>query len=71
MQQPELQKRVEKFLQEIGVPGFIVFGYMDSKTEPDIQKQQLHIVSSFKDMPTNVAVKGLSKLLSDFTEKAL
>lgn len=71
MKQSDLQKRVEQFLNEIGVPGFIVFGYMEQEPNIEAAKQQLHIVSSFKDMPTNAAIKGLTRVVSDFANKAL
>ncbi|HLD63573.1 MAG TPA: hypothetical protein VI913_01620 [Candidatus Peribacteraceae bacterium] len=64
MDQANIQKQVEEFLKSLGVPGFIVFGY---KTEKD----QFSIVSSYNEMPTNAAIKGLSRVLAEFTERAL
>lgn len=60
----EIQQKVENFLNELGVPGFIVFGY--KKTD-----QEFEIVSSFNEMPTNAAIKGMSKVLHDFGDKTL
>ena len=64
MQESEIQEKVEQFLHELGVPGFIVFGYQKTDNE-------FSIVSSYNEMPTNAAIKGLSRVLHEFTERAL
>lgn len=64
MDHSDIQQKVENFLRELGVPGFIVFGY--KKTD-----QEFEIVSSFNEMPTNAAIKGMSKVLHDFVERTL
>jgi hypothetical protein len=64
MDHAHIQKQVEEFLRSLGVPGFIVFGYKTSKDE-------FAIVSSYNEMPTNAAIKGLSKVLSEFIDRTL
>lgn len=64
MDQPEVQKKVEAFLQNLGVPGFIVFGYQKTG-------EKFEIVSSFNKMPIKTAIKGLSKVLNDFISRTL
>jgi hypothetical protein len=59
-----VQQRVEQFLKQLGQPGFIVFGY---KTDDN----QFAIVSSYNQMPTSAAIKGLSKVLHEFIERTL
>lgn len=59
-----VQKKCELFLQELGIPGFIVFGWQ--KTD-----DQFGVVSSFHEMPINAAVKGMTWALNDFVGKSL
>ena len=58
----DIQRKCEAFLKELGVPGFIVFGWQKAD-------QQFGVVSSFHEMPVNAALKGLSWALHDFTNK--
>jgi hypothetical protein len=69
MDQKKIQQQVEQFLQGMGTPGFIIFGYIEPNA--DEKNPRCSIVSSFKDMPANAAIKGISKVLSDFSNKAL
>ncbi|MBP9772998.1 MAG: hypothetical protein KBD00_00025 [Candidatus Peribacteraceae bacterium] len=64
MDHAEIQKKCEVFLTELNAPGFIVFGWQKKDAE-------FGIVSAFKDVPTNAAVKGLSWALNDFVGKNL
>lgn len=64
MDQPEVQKKVEAFLKELGIPGFIVFGY---KKEDD----KYQIVSSYNEMPKNAAIKGMSTVLHELIKHSL
>ena len=64
MDQSELQTRVEQFLQELGMPGFIVFGYMQ-------EEGKCEIVSSYNEMPINVAIKGLSDVVNQLISRTL
>lgn len=59
-----IQHKCEAFLQELGIPGFIVFGWQ--KTD-----EQFGVVSSFHEMPVNAAVKGMTWALNDFAAKSL
>ena len=59
-----IQKKCEDFLRELGVPGFIVFGWQK-------ENNQFGVVSSFHEMPANAAMKGLTWALNDFTNKLL
>ncbi len=60
----EIQRKCEQFLQDLRIPGFIVFGWQKSD-------QQFGVVSSFHEMPVNAAVKGMTWALSDFVQKSL
>ncbi len=60
----EIEKKIEQFLSQLGVPGFVVFGWNGTGDE-------FQIVSSFKDIPPNAAIKGLSWALHDFINKTL
>lgn len=60
----DIQQKCQEFLQQLGVPGFIVFGWQKDD-------DQFGVVSSFHDIPVNAAVKGLSWALHDFTSKSL
>lgn len=70
MDQSEIQKRIEDFLAELGVPSFIVFGW---KKDPSTSSGQAEfgVVSSYHDIPPNAAIKGMSWALSDFVGKTL
>ncbi|ALM09532.1 MAG: hypothetical protein PeribacterA2_0137 [Candidatus Peribacter riflensis] len=64
MDQPELQKRVEAFLKDLGIPSFIVFGFQKSEKE-------FGFIWSHHQAPSNVVIKGLSWALHDFVQKKL
>ena len=69
MDQPDIQKRIEAFLQELGVPSFIVFGW---KKGADAEgKAQFGIVSSYHKVPPQAAIKGMSWALNDFISRSL
>lgn len=59
-----IQRKCEAFLQELGIPGFIVFGWQKNN-------EQFGVVSSFHEMPVNAAVKGMTWALNDFVSKSL
>ena len=60
----DIQTKCELFLKELGVPGFIVFGWQKDDA-------QFGVVSSFHEMPVNAAVKGMTWALHDFANKSL
>lgn len=64
MNSDEVKAKCEQFLKELGVPGFIVFGWQKDG-------EQFSVVSSFHKMPVNAAVKGMSWALHDFVNKSL
>jgi len=64
MDQKEIEKKMEAFLKDLGVPSFIVFGWKKNEKE-------FGIVSSQHKMPPNVAIKGMSWALNDFIHKSL
>ena len=64
MDQAKIQKQVEAFLKSLGMPGFIIFGYRTDDNE-------FAIVSSYNEMPTNAAIKGLSRVLNEFIERVI
>lgn len=64
-----IQAKCEQFLKELGVPGFIVFGW---QKDPEGEGQtEFGVVSSFHQMPIPAAVKGMTWALSDFVAKSL
>lgn len=64
MNNDEIQAKCEQFLRELGVPGFIVFGWQKDDA-------QFGVVSSFHEMPVPAAVKGMTWALNDFVTKSL
>ncbi|MBT4119943.1 MAG: hypothetical protein HOG89_00615 [Candidatus Peribacter sp.] len=64
MDQEEVQKKVEAFLQELNVPSFVVFGWKKTESE-------FGVVSSHHEIPPNAAIKGMSWALNDFINKSL
>jgi hypothetical protein len=60
----DIQAKCEVFLKELGVPGFIIFGWQKDDAE-------FGVVSSFHEMPVNAAVKGMTWALHDFANKSL
>jgi len=64
MDNQDIQQKCEAFLRELGVPGFIVFGWQKDD-------QSFGVVSSFHEMPVNAAVKGMTWALNDFAAKSL
>ncbi len=63
-EQKDIEKKCQEFLKQLDVPGFIVFGW---KKKDD----QFGVVSSYHEMPKNVAIKSMSWALHDFVSKAL
>ncbi|MCF7844968.1 MAG: hypothetical protein K9M03_04035 [Kiritimatiellales bacterium] len=70
MDQQDIQKKIESFLEDLGVPSFIVFGWQKDDGKSPEQKQ-FGVVSSYHKVPTNVAIKGMSWALNDFISKSL
>ena len=64
MDQPELQQRIEHFLQDLGIPSFIVFGFQKGEKE-------FGFISSYRQVPPNVAIKGLTWALHNFVQQNL
>jgi hypothetical protein len=64
MDSDEIQKKCSDFLAQLGIPGFIVFGW----EKPD---KQFGFVYSHRQMPPTVAVKGMTWALHDFANKKL
>ena len=72
MDQSEIQKKVEAFLKELGVPSFIVFGWQKGENKQgEKKKSEFGVVSSYHKMPTNAALKGMSWALNDFINRSL
>ncbi|MBU0458040.1 hypothetical protein KJ652_05890 [Patescibacteria group bacterium] len=69
MDQEDIQKKVEGFLQELGVPSFIVFGFQKDASEEG--KVEFGVVSSHHKIPPNAAIKGMSWALNDFIARSL
>jgi hypothetical protein len=66
----DIQRKCEAFLRELGVPGFIVFGWQ-KETKDEAGHAQFGVVSSFHEMPVNAALKGLTWALHDFTNRLM
>lgn len=64
MDHAELQQRIEKFLSDLDVPSFIVFGFQKDEKE-------FNFISSYRKVPPPVAIKGLTWALNDFVQKNL
>lgn len=64
MDNNDIQRKCEEFLNELGIPGFIVFGWQKDN-------EQFGVVSSFHQMPVNVAIKGMTWALNDFIGRSL
>lgn len=64
MDNTEIQKKCALFLKELGIPGFIVFGWQK-------EDKQFGFVYSHRQMPSEVAVKGMTWALHDFVTKKL
>lgn len=64
MDRKEIEQKCEQFLQSLGVPGFIVFGWQEAD-------KKFSVVSSAHHMPTNAAIKAITWALHDFVNKAL
>ncbi len=64
MDRKDIERKCEEFLQSLGKPGFIVFGWQEDN-------QQFSVVSSAHRMPTNAAIKAITWALHDFVNKAL
>ena len=57
-----IQKKCEEFLEQLGVPGFIIFGW-------EQQKDKINFVSSYREMPVKAAMKGLCWALDELATK--
>lgn len=61
--QREIEKKCQEFLEGLGVPGFIVFGW---QKEPG----EFGVVSSYHEIPPPVVVKGIAWALHHVTDQA-
>ena len=57
----EIQRKCEEFLKELGIPGFIVFGWQKAGKE-------FAIVYSTRQTPPNLVVKGVSFVLQEISK---
>lgn len=64
MNNAEVEKKCQEFLENLGVPGFIVFGWQKSD-------EQYGFVYANKDAPPPVTLKGLLWAAHDFAQKKL
>ena len=64
MDNQEISEKCSAFLKELGIPGFIVFGW----EKPD--KKYGFVYSNHKT-PPNVALKGMLWAASDFANKKM
>ena len=71
MDQEDIQKRVEAFLKDLGVPSFIVFGWQKGDPASGTGHVEFGIVSSQHNVPANAAIKGMSWALQDLVNKSL
>ncbi|PIP65343.1 hypothetical protein COU77_02970 [Candidatus Peregrinibacteria bacterium CG10_big_fil_rev_8_21_14_0_10_49_16] len=64
MDNADIQKQCQKFLEDLGIPGFIVFGWQKS------EKQYGFTYVNHKTPPA-VTLKGMLWAAKDFAEKKL
>ena len=64
MQQDDIQKKCEELLTQLGIPGFVIFGWKKSDTE-------FGMVQAYREVPVPAAIKGLSWALNDLVAKTL
>jgi hypothetical protein len=57
-----VQQKIEAFLEELGVPGFLLFGFQ----KPD---GQFGVVYSSRKAPPPVVVKSMTWALHDYVQK--
>jgi len=69
MDNPDVQKKCEEFLQSLGVPGFLVFGWKKGSDEEG-KKAEFGVVSSYHQMPKDAALKGMTWALQDFVQRS-
>lgn len=64
MNEDEVREKCEKFVQGLGVPCFIVFGWEKGGN-------QFGMVSSYHKMPVQAVIKGMSWALNDIVNKSM
>ena len=64
MNRDAVQKKVEMFLKELGVPGFITFCWKEDE-------QKFGLVHAQNQMPTNLLIKAMSGLLNQIINQTL
>lgn len=70
MDNAEVQRKCEAFLQSLGVPGFIIFGWKKGEV-PEGKQAEYGIVSSYHQIPKEAAIKGMTWALQDFVKRSL
>jgi hypothetical protein len=72
MNEEEVRKKCEAFVQSLGMPCFIVFGWEKKDDEAkSVNQKQYGMVSTYHEMPTPAVVKGMTWALSDIVNKAM
>ena len=74
MNEEEVRKKCEAFVQSLGIPSFIVFGWKkaDLKDEKTGKATaQYGMVSSYHKMPSQAVVKGMTWALNDIVNKTM
>jgi len=64
MDREDIQKKVEAFLQQLGVPGFITFCWKEDG-------EKFGLVHAQREMPTNLLIKAMSGLLNQIINQTL
>ncbi|PIQ76195.1 hypothetical protein COU78_01400 [Candidatus Peregrinibacteria bacterium CG10_big_fil_rev_8_21_14_0_10_49_24] len=64
MNEDEVRKKCEAFVQGLGLPCFIVFGW-------EKESNQFGMVSSYNKMPVQAVIKGMSWALNDIVSKSM
>ncbi len=60
----DIRQKCEAFLQSLGVPAFLVFGW-------EKEEGEYGMVSSYHEMPANAVVKGMTWALTDIVNKTM
>ncbi|MDO8649523.1 MAG: hypothetical protein Q7R81_07135 [Candidatus Peregrinibacteria bacterium] len=58
MDNAEIQRKCEEFLETLGIPGFVFFGWK----KPD---NQFGFVYSYRQFPRNIGIQGLEWALKE------
>ncbi|MDA1209289.1 MAG: hypothetical protein O2904_04645 [bacterium] len=74
MNEEDVRKKCEEFVQGLGVPCFLVFGWKKEEAEQKVDRKKnaaFGMVSSYHKMPSQAVIKGMSWALNDIVNKSM